>query len=292
MKALAAFKYYDATSVQDAISVLTSYAGKAKILAGGTDVIDWLKKKYMPTPQVLVNIKKIPGLNKIEKQSDGVHIGPLVTLAQLIDDNTIPMLAEAAKKGPAPNLRTQATVGGNLCQNVWCWYYRWPEWNCYRKGGPVCFAPGGRNPFHAIMEQKVCNAVVPGDVSVALTALGASVKVEGSGGSRTIPMNEFYITLGNTLKPDEIITDIVVPEVPSKGVFVKSRTRAAIDFATACVALATTSKGTTVALGGVAPIIPSGTPDQMKAAVDKATPLSQNRYKISVVKALLNQAGA
>ncbi|MEM4251223.1 MAG: hypothetical protein QW828_05270, partial [Candidatus Bathyarchaeia archaeon] len=102
---------------------------------------------------------------------------------------------------------------------------------------------------------------------------------------------EFYTVLGNVLKPDEIITDIVVPEEPSKGVFVKSRTRAAIDFATASVAAATTSKGTTVALGGVAPIIPSGTPDEIRAALDKATPLSQNRYKLSVVRSLLKQAG-
>jgi xanthine dehydrogenase YagS FAD-binding subunit len=292
MKALAAFKYYEATTVQDAVSVLKQYPGKAKVYAGGVDIIDWMKKRYMPTPQVLVNIKKIPGLNKIEKQSDGVHIGPTVTLAQLVDDSTIPMLGEAAKKGPTPNLRTQATVGGNLCQNVWCWYYRWPEWNCYRKGGPVCFAPPGRNAFHAIMEQKVCNATVPGDISVALAALNASIKIEGSEGSKTVPIKDFFIVLGTVLKPDEIVTDIVVPEVPSKGVFLKSRTRSAIDFATASVALATTSKGTTVALGGVAPIIPTGTPDEMKAAVDKATPLSENKYKISVVKSLLKQAGA
>ena len=291
MKALGAFKYYEATSVQDAISVLNQYAGKAKVYAGGVDVIDWMKKRYMPTPQVLVNLKKIPGLNKMGSQSDGVHIGPLVTLAELVDGSPISMLADAAKKGPAPNMRTQATVGGNICQNVWCWYYRWPDWYCYRKGGPVCFATAGRNQFHAIMEQKVCNAVVPGDVSVALTALGANLMIQGSGGSRTVPIKEFYIVLGNVLKPDEIITDIVVPETPSKGVFVKSRTRAAIDFATASVAAATTSKGTTVALGGVAPIIPNGTPDEIKAALDKATPLSQNKYKLSVVRSLLKQAG-
>jgi CO/xanthine dehydrogenase FAD-binding subunit len=114
------------------------------------------------------------------------------------------------------------------------------------------------------MEQKVCNAIVPGDVSVALAALNASIKIEGSEGSKTVPIKDFFIVLGTVLKPDEIVTDIVVPEVPSKGVFLKSRTRSAIDFATASVALATTSKGTTVALGGVAPIIPTGTPDEMK----------------------------
>jgi xanthine dehydrogenase YagS FAD-binding subunit len=292
MRPLAPFKYYEATSVQDAVSMLNQYAGKAKIYAGGVDIVDWMKKRYMPTPSVLVNIKKIPGLNTIQKQSDGIHIGPTVTLADLINQNPIQMLADAAKMGPAPNIRTQATVGGNICQNVWCWYYRYPEFNCYRKGGPICFAAAGRNQFHAVMQQKVCNAVVPGDVSVALTALNANLTIQGTAGTRTVPINQFYIVLGNVLKTDEMITDIVVPEAPSKGVYLKSRTRGAIDFATASVALATTSKGTTVALGGVAPIIPNGTPSDMSTAISQATPLGDNKYKVSVVGNLLKRASA
>lgn len=289
MRALAPVKYYTATSVKDACQVLNQAAGKGKVLAGGSDIVDWLRKRYMPTPEVLVDIKKL-GLDTIETKEDGVHIGATAKLSDL-GTAGIPMLEEAARKGPSPQLQNQATVGGNVCQNVWCWYYRLKDWNCYRKGGPICFVPGGRNQFHAIMEQKVCNAIVPGDVSVALTALNANVNITGMEGSRTVPMKDFYIVLGNVLKPDEIITDIVVPEKPSKGVFLKSRTRGAIDFATASVAAATTSQGTTVALGGVAPIIPSGTPDEIKSALNNATPLSENRYKINIVKHLLSQAG-
>lgn len=291
MRSLAPVKYYQATSIEDACQVLNQSAGKAKVLAGGSDIVDWLRKRYMPTPEILVNIKKL-GLDKIEEQSDGLHIGATVKLSQLVDGSPIPMLAEAARKGPSPQLQNQATVAGNICQNVWCWYYRLKDWNCYRKGGPICFVPGGRNQYNAIMEQKVCNAVVAGDVSVALTALNANVNIAGMEGSRTVPMKDFYIVLGNVLKPDEIITDIVVPEKPSRGVFLKSRTRGAIDFATASVALATTSQGTTVALGGVAPIIPSGTPEEINAAVNNATPLSENRYKINIIKHLLKEAGA
>ena len=290
MRALAPVKYYTATSLEDACQVLNQAGGKGKVLAGGSDIVDWLRKRYMPTPEVLVDIKKL-GLDKIEEQSDGVHIGATVKLSEL-DKAGIPMLAEAARKGPSPQLQNQATVGGNVCQNVWCWYYRLKDWNCYRKGGPICFVPGGRNQYNAIMEQKVCNAVVAGDVSVALTALNANVNIAGMEGTRTVPMKDFYIVLGNVLKPDEIITDIVVPEKPSRGVFLKSRTRGAIDFATASVALATTSQGTTVALGGVAPIIPSGTPEEINAAVNNATPLSENRYKVNIVKHLLKEAGA
>ena len=290
MRSLAPVKYYTATSLEDACQVLNQAGGKGKVLAGGSDIVDWLRKRYMPTPEVLVDIKKL-GLDTIETKDDGIHIGATVKLSEL-DKAGIPMLAEAARKGPSPQLQNQATVGGNVCQNVWCWYYRLKDWNCYRKGGPICFVPGGRNQYNAIMEQKVCNAVVAGDVSVALTALNANVNIAGMEGTRTVPMKDFYIVLGNVLKPDEIITDIVVPEKPSRGVFLKSRTRGAIDFATASVALATTSQGTTVALGGVAPIIPSGTPEEINAAVNNATPLSENRYKVNIIKHLLKEAGA
>ena len=290
MRALAPVKYYTATSLEDACQALNQAGGKGKVLAGGSDIVDWLRKRYMPTPEVLVDIKKL-GLDTIETKDDGIHIGATVKLSEL-DKAGIPMLAEAARKGPSPQLQNQATVGGNVCQNVWCWYYRLKDRNCYRKGGPICFVPGGRNQYNAIMEQKVCNAVVAGDVSVALTALNANVNIAGMEGTRTVPMKDFYIVLGNVLKPDEIITDIVVPEKPSRGVFLKSRTRGAIDFATASVALATTSQGTTVALGGVAPIIPSGTPEEINAAVNNATPLSENRYKVNIIKHLLKEAGA
>jgi xanthine dehydrogenase YagS FAD-binding subunit len=289
MKALAPCKYYEATSVEDATSILKDYEGKAMIYAGGTEILDLMKKRFRPTPEILVNIKKIPGLNMIEEKSDGLHIGPTVTIADLAEKAPIPMLKDAAKSVSTPQLRNAGTVGGNLCQEVRCWYYRWPAWNCYRKGGPSCFAPGGRNAYHAIMEQKVCQAVVPSDLAPCLTALNATVKITGAG-SRDAAMKDFYVVLGNVLKPEEMITDIVIPEKPSKGTFIKSAPRAVLDFATASVAAATTSKGTTVALGGVAPIIPSGTPSEMEAALGTASPLSDNKYKVNVAKHLLKQA--
>ena len=288
MKSLAPLKYFEATSIDDATTILKNEENAA-IYAGGTDILDLMKKRYKPTPEILVNIKKIPGLDKIEKQSDGIHIGPTVTLTQLADESSIPMLKEAAKKVGTPQLRNAGTVGGNICQEVRCWYYRWPEWNCYRKGGPVCFAPGGRNVFHAIMEQKVCQAVVASDLAPCFAALNTTIKIEGAS-SRNVAMKDFYTPLGIDLKQGEMVTDIIVPEVPSKGAFHKVSVRQALDFATASIATATTSKGTMVALGGVAPIIPSGTPSEINAAVDKATPLSENKYKINIVKHLLKEA--
>jgi CO/xanthine dehydrogenase FAD-binding subunit len=85
MKALAPCKYYEATSIDDATSILKDYEGKAMIYAGGTDVLDLMKKRFRPTPEILVNIKKIPGLNTIEEKSDGLHIGPTVTISELAE---------------------------------------------------------------------------------------------------------------------------------------------------------------------------------------------------------------
>ncbi len=112
MRSLAPVKYYTATSLEDACQVLNQAAGKGKVLAGGSDLVDWLRKRYMPTPEVLVDIKKL-GLDTIETKEDGVHIGATAKLSDL-GKAGIPMLAEAARNGPSPQLQNQATVGGNM----------------------------------------------------------------------------------------------------------------------------------------------------------------------------------
>jgi len=296
LKAVAAYKYYDATTIEEACAVLNQYAGKAKVLGGGTDLVDWMKRRFMSTPEVLVNVKKIPGLSGIKEEGGALKIGAATTLTDIIESSTIQSkyksLADAAMKGPPPPIRNMATIAGDLCQYVRCWYYRWPDWYCYRKGGPICFATGGRNMPHAIMEQKVCNAVVASDLASPLAAMNATVTVQGTGGTREVAVKDLYIVLGTVLKPDEIITSVNVPEAPSKQAFMKSRVRNAVDFALVSAAAATTSKGTMVALGGVAPILVVGTPDAVNAAIDKATPLSENRYKVSVAKAMVKRVTA
>lgn len=296
MKAIAAYKYYDAETLQEACATLNQYAGKAQVLGGGTDLIDWMKRRFMPTPDILVNIKKIPGLSGIKEEGGALKIGATTTLTDIIENSTVQSkykaLADAAMKGPAPPIRNMATIAGNLCQHVRCWYYRWPDWYCYRKGGPICFAPAGRNIAHAIMEQKVCNAVVASDPATALAAMNASVTVQGTGGTREVAVKDLYVVLGTVLKPDEIITTVTVPEAPSKQAFLKSRVRNAVDFALVSAAAATTSKGTTVALGGVAPILVAGSPDDVNAAIGKAAPLSENKYKVSVAKAMVKRVTA
>ena len=292
LKFMPKFAHYDANTVQEACEILNKYGEKAKVIAGGTALLDILKKGYLPAPEAIINLKTIPDLSGISSEGEGVKIGALTKLTEIAESGTIPMLAETAKLVSTPQLRNMGTIGGNICQQVRCWYYNRPEFFCYRKGGPVCYQPGGDNRYGAIMEQKVCNAIVPSDMAVSLTALNATLTVQGMEGTKQVAMKDFYVTLGNVLKPDEIITTINVPESPSKGSFKKARVRRSWDFAIASAAVATTSLGTTAALGGVAPVIVSGTPDEVSAALDNATPLSMNKYKIQIAKTMLQEAMA
>ena len=292
LKFMPKFAHYDANTIQEACEILNKYGEKAKVIAGGTALLDILKKRYLSAPEAIVNLKTIPDLSGISSEGEGVKIGALTTLTEIAESGTIPMLAETAKLVSTPQLRNMGTIGGNICQQVRCWYYNKPEFFCYRKGGPVCYQPGGDSRYGAIMEQKVCNAIVPSDMAVSLTALNATLAVQGMEGTKEVAMKDFYVTLGNVLKPDEIVTTINIPEAPSKGSFKKARVRRSWDFAIASAAVATTSQGTTAALGGVAPVIVSGTPDEVSAALDNATPLSMNRYKVQIAKTMLNEAMA
>ncbi len=290
------FSHYDAKTVQEATSLLSKYGDKAKPIAGGTALLDVLKRKYLPVPDVVVNLKTIPGLDQITASGGVLKIGALTTLTDLAESSVIKgtyqVIADTVAKISTPQLRNMGTVGGNLCQQVRCWYYRKAEFFCYRKGGPVCYQPGGDNRYAAIMEQKVCNAITTSDLATVFTALNATLTIEGPSGSRDVAMKDFYVTLGNVLNPGEIVTWVTIPEAPSKASFQKSKVRQSWDFALASAAVATTSKGTIAALGGVAPVVVSGTPDEVTTALNNATPLSMNKYKIQIAKALLSYAMA
>ena len=290
------FSHYDAQTVQEATSLLSQYGDKAKPIAGGTALLDVLKRKYLPLPDVVVNLKTIPGLDQITASGGVLKIGALTKLVDLAESSVITgtykVIADTVKQIATPQIRNMGTVGGNLCQQVRCWYYRKAEFLCYRKGGPVCYQPGGDNRYAAIMQQKVCNAVTPSDLATVFTALNATLTIEGPSGSRDVAMKDFYVTLGNVLNPGEIVTWVTIPEAPSKASFQKSAVRQSWDFAMASAAVATTSKGTIAALGGVAPVVVSGTPDDVSTALGNATPLSMNKYKIQIAKALLSYAMA
>lgn len=311
--------HYDATTVADAAAMLTKYGNKAKVIAGGTDLLEQMKG-FIRTglPDYIINLKSIPGLDAITEDSSGLHVGALATLANVATNATVtgkyPILSQAALAVASPNIRNAGTVGGNIGQEVWCWYYRWEhnQFNCIRKGGTTCYAQAGDNTYHSIFGGKQgCYAVAPSDTSIALLALGASVKTN----QRTIAMNQFFADTspGNVLKVDEIITSIDVPAPPSdnKQVFLKFRERASIDFAIASVGLMAAPKSSSITtaniwLGGVAPspVEATGAETALKgnaisstvatnaanAAVASAVPMTMNGYKTQIVKTLVKRA--
>lgn len=306
--------HINATTIEDAASAL---GPNAAIIAGGTDLFNSLKAMCLANPpDTLVNIKTIPGLDYIEEEGGMLKIGALTKLTDIAESSVVQAkwssLAEGAKLVGTPQLRNTGTIGGNLCQENRCWYFR-AEHNaffCFRKGGTLCYIVAGNNERHsAILGGQVCFTNSVSDTAIPLTALGATVVTS----RRSIPIGDFFVTLGNILDDNEIVTEIQVPEpaADTKQVFLKWAERKALDFAEASVAIAVSPASGTIAnasivLGGVAPVPwrATGAEDAVKGqaisesvaatageeAVDGAFTLSDNGYKVQLTKTLVKRA--
>ena len=199
------FVHHDAQSVDEAIALLSEHRGAAKINAGGTDLLSVLKNEILPAyPRMIVNIKTIPDLDYI-REGGTVAIGALSRLSDIVRSPLVggkfPLLVESARAVASPQIRNVATIGGNLCQDVRCWYYRYPDSiggrvMCARKGRGPCLAVKGDNRYHALMNGKKCFAVCPSDTATALTALDAAVLIVGPAGERSVAVDAFYNPYG------------------------------------------------------------------------------------------------
>jgi len=317
------FEHINARTVDEACALLGKYNGRAMLNAGGTDLLSTLKGEHLlGYPEAVINVKTIPGIDYITEDEGALKIG---TLAKLSDLARSPLLhehygalAEAARSVATPQVRNVATIGGNLCQDVRCWYYRYPRHiggpiSCLRKGSGPCYAIKGDNRYHAIMGGKKCFAVCPSDTVTALAAMGARIKVAGPDGKRAIAVMDFFAPLGNALKRDEMVTEIEVPRAngPAKQTFLKFTLRNPVDFAIVSVASVITLQGgvctdARIALGAVAPaplrakkaeefiegrrIDQAAAAEAAEVAVAGAKPLSMNAYKIEITKALVKRA--
>ena len=314
-------EYFNARTIDEAVSLLDKHGEKAKIIAGGVDLVRLMRNEVI-APKVLVNIETIPHLSYITEDAEGLKIGALTTISDIETSPIIRekygLLTEAAHSVSSPQVRNMVTIGGNLCQEVNCWYYRMPPvtgrtFFCYRKGGTNCFAVDGDNRYHAILGGDKCHAVCQSDMAPSLLALETKVKIVSPSGERTIPLEEFYTPLGNILKPNELITELRVPtpEHDTRQRYLKFRLRKTIDPAISSVAAAITTgtggvKQARIVLGGVAPvpyrsveaedvlkgrvITENLAETAAKAAVSKAAPLSMNAYKLSITRALVKRA--
>ncbi len=154
------FVHYNAESIREATSLLKKYDGKAKVNAGGTDLLGAMRDKCIPEyPEAVINIKSIDGLDYIKKDKNGIKIGALTKLGDICKSAEVKkeyaVLAEAAYSVASPHIRNMATLGGNLAQDVRCWYYRYPRQIggpivCLRKGGKICNALAGDNRYHSL----------------------------------------------------------------------------------------------------------------------------------------------
>jgi xanthine dehydrogenase YagS FAD-binding subunit len=316
------FTHHNARSIDEAITLLTKYKGKAKLNAGGTELLGVLKERSLPDyPKAIINIKTITGLDYIKEDETGLKIGALTKLAEVANSSTVKakykVLSEAAKSVATPLIRNMGTIGGNLAQDVRCWYYRYPSHiggpiRCLRKGSGPCLAVTGDNRYHAIMGGKRCFAACPSDTAIALTALDATISIAGPEARRSILVQEFFTSLGTVLSPGEIVTEIQIPKPPdgARQNYLKFTLRKPVDFAIVSVAsVITVERGVCVdariALGAVAPTpmrataaeeVLKGKPineaaatEAAKAAVADAKPLSMNAYKVEITKTLVKR---
>lgn len=316
------FKYFDARTIDEAVSALRRYGNRADIIAGGTDILGKMKDEILPRyPEALINIKSIPGLDFFKEEAGVLRIGTLTKLEDIGKEQLIcekyPALAQAASRTASPHLREMGTLGGNLCQDIRCWYYRNANnrFPCLRKGGGRCYAIEGDNRYHSIMGGSVergCYAVHPSDTAPALIALNAGVMTT----KRLIKVEDlFQVDVAKTtiLEPDEIITEIHIPEPPagSQSAFLKFAIRKAIDFPIVnCAAMITTESGKVtsarISLNAIAvkpyraikaeeailkQTINEGIAEEAgKAGMADAKPMERNGYMVQIARVLIKRA--
>ena len=195
---MSAFELYQPDTVEGAVELLARFGEEGWALAGGNDSFDWFKDR-VKRPKYVVDLGGIATLKGIRDAADGgVEIGALTTLTEIERSSVIQerykVLADAARRVASPQIRNSGTLGGNLCQDARCWYYRYGV-DCYRAGGNTCYAdtPEGQNREHCLWGADRCVAVSPSDTAPALVALDATMVVVGSGGQREIKAEEFFI---------------------------------------------------------------------------------------------------
>jgi len=241
----------------------------AEYIAGGTDMVQLLQE-YVRRPDRLVSLAGLLD-SRIEVGPQGLRLGAAATMADVAADPAVvqrfPVIAEALLNSASPQVRNQATIGGNLLQRTRCPYFRDAGYATCNKRAPGsgCAALGGENRWHAVLGTSGhCIAAYPSDLAVALVALDAAVELRGAGGQRTVPLADFHRLPGATphletvLEPGEVIAAVTVPASPAarRSHYLKVRDRASFEFAVVSAAVALQMDGAVirqarVALGGV-----------------------------------------
>jgi xanthine dehydrogenase YagS FAD-binding subunit len=319
------FDYVRPATISDAITAAAEPG--AAYLAAGTNLLD-LMKGGITRPTRLVDITRLPRLDRIERLPDGgIRIGALVRNADLAHDpdfaRSYPAIAEALLSGASAQLRNAATVGGNLLQRTRCGYFYDAASACNkREPGAGCDALHGENRLHAVLGwSEACIATHPSDFCVPLVALDAVVEIEGRAGRRELAVEALHRLPGDTperesaLEPGDLIVALRLPGgagmFSAHARYLKVRERTSFAFAVVSAAAALrieegTIRQARLALGGVAAkpwrarpaeeILAGSSPSDpafrraAEAALADAKPSGDNRFKIELAQRVLLRA--
>ena len=317
-----AFKMARPKTLAQAVAVAAGDAATTGLLAGGTDLLGLLKDR-VSEPDVVVNLKSIPGLTTIERSDRGLEIGALATLTDVAEHAEIssgwPALRTTVEKTATPQIRNVATVGGNLCQRPRCWYFRHEDYPCLKKGGELCYAREGENEYHAIFDNATCNIIHPSNLAPVLIAYDATVDIAGPDGVETVAVEEMFVSpeediaRETILEPGQVVTRVTLPTGSARrhAAYFEAREKQSYDWAL-CGATVSLSlrdgvvEDARIVLSAVAPtpvrrtdledMVRGKKPREAtidavcEAAVQGATPLRDNGYKVILLKGVLRRA--
>ena len=291
----------------------------SEVKGAGTELLDRLKE-YNLAPDQVVDLRRLTAHSSIQRKSSGaISIGALVTLSAVAESvrKDFPALADACEGAATPQIRNVATLAGNLCQRPRCWYFRSSEFQCLKKGGVECLAKSGENEFHAIFGNNTCAIVHPSAAGVALVALNARIETLAASGGRTLLAADFFVRpeveifAENALDPGELVVEIYVEKPQGlHSAYRKIKQKQAFDWPLADAAVAWrdaggAAKDVRIVIGSAAPVpwrakaaealvegkridaalaVKAG-----EAALEGATPLGKNAYKLPMVAAVVRR---
>src|SRR4051794_17012097 len=296
----------------------------AEYIAGGTDMVQLLQENVR-RPERLVSLAGLLD-NRIDVGQQGLRIGAAATMAEVAAHPAVneqfSVISQALLNSASPQVRNQATMGGNLLQRTRCPYFRDIGYAACNKRAPGsgCAAIGGENRWHAVLgTSEHCIAANASDLAVALVALDAAAEVRGAGGQHTVPLIDFHRRpdatphIETVLEPGEAIVAIMVPATPAarRSHYLKVRDRASFEFAVVSVAVALDMDGARirqarVALGGVgtkpwrvpqvevalagASLDPAGLRSAAALAAEGAQGRGRNDFKIELMQRAIVRA--
>ena len=249
---------YQPVQVEDALEIASRFADRGWLVGGGQDTYGWLKDRAKSI-DALIDLSGIESLRGIRETDDGIEIGALTTLTEVINSDIVQqryaLLSDAARQVASPQIRNIGTLGGNVSQDVRCWYYR-RGLSCYRAGGNLCYAdtPQGMNREHALFDSSRCVAAGTSDTAPALVALDATMVIQNSAGERVVSAEDFFVGPANDienttiLRDGDILTAVRIPSTWANASFYweKVADRKVWDFSLVNIAAAFKLNGDTI----------------------------------------------